>query len=202
MADLWGNEIAQAPENSESSTHWKTRIFVILLHRVSSIHNLEITICFCELSPASSVNKRAKFWLNNFSNIYLPCWWVNLFLLSSGNSVISFGHLLFNTHSWPFRNFLRTVIQIYLGQKDGPRVWKRGLWGILWIRSFPGIFPSGSTESSSILHYYCKQKIGHSFVGNGKHPVTEKFEWEVFVFILFFMATDSVLFCNFCKLEE
>lgn len=57
------------------------------LHRVSSIPNLEITICFRELSPASSVNKRAKFWLNNFSNIYLPCWWVNLFLLSSGNSV-------------------------------------------------------------------------------------------------------------------
>lgn len=57
------------------------------LHRVSSIPSLEITICFHELSPASSVNKRAKFWLNNFSNIYLPCWWVNLFLLSSGNSI-------------------------------------------------------------------------------------------------------------------
>ena len=31
---------------------------------------------------------------------------------------ISFGHLLFNTRSWPFRNFLRTVVRIYLGQKD------------------------------------------------------------------------------------
>ena len=32
--------------------------------------------------------------------------------------------------------------------------------------------------------------------------MTEKFELDVFVFIPFFMATDSVHFCSFCKLEE
>lgn len=115
MADLWGNEIGQAPWKFESSTHWKTRIFVILYIGFPPSPTWKL--------PSASVSSpQLPLWTKGpsfdsiISAIFTSLLMSKSFPAFFREFCVSFGHLLFNTRSWPLGTF-RTVVRIYLDRK-------------------------------------------------------------------------------------